>query len=78
MGASPHHSLALQRAAQGLPRGWQAGMTPDGRMYYINHMDKTTTWEKPRVQERLITPVALRAAQSVPVEQVSGERTSRQ
>ena len=81
VGASPQLSLALQRAAQGLPQHWQAGMTPDGRMYYINHVDKTTTWEKPRLQERHIAPVpAARAAQpATPMEQVgkhTGERTN--
>ncbi|CAI8004124.1 E3 ubiquitin-protein ligase NEDD4-like [Geodia barretti] len=71
MGASPHHSLAIQRAAHGLPQGWQAGMTSDGRVYYINHIHKTTTWEKPRLQERHIVPVATRTAQPVAVEQDS-------
>ena len=44
-------------------------MTPDGRIYYIDHNTYTTTWEKPRVQER--RPIlAERGANIGPVEQV--------
>jgi E3 ubiquitin-protein ligase NEDD4 len=42
-------------------------MTPDGRIYYINHLSHTTTWEKPRLQERVVPQT--RAARVVPVEQ---------
>ena len=42
-------------------------MTPSGRIYYINHLTQTTTWEKPRYVEQKATP----AAGTDPVEQVS-------
>ena len=45
------HSSAEQREAegpsQGLPVGWEAARTPDGREYFINHSNKTTSWTRP-------------------------------
>ena len=71
VGVSAQHSLAIQRAAHGLPEGWQAGVTPDGRMYYMNHLDRTTTWEKPRLHERpAARAAASRPSPLSPVEQV--------
>ena len=31
-----------------LPRGWEEKVMEDGKFYYINHHNKTTTWEDPR------------------------------
>ncbi len=31
-------------------------MSPDGRIYYIDHNTHSTTWEKPRVLERRPVP----------------------
>uniref|UniRef100_A0A1I8FKZ3 HECT-type E3 ubiquitin transferase n=1 Tax=Macrostomum lignano TaxID=282301 RepID=A0A1I8FKZ3_9PLAT len=31
-----------------LPTGWQAAVAPNGRKFFINHNDKTTTWRDPR------------------------------
>ncbi|XP_042242160.1 E3 ubiquitin-protein ligase SMURF1-like isoform X5 [Homarus americanus] len=30
-----------------LPDGWEERRTPTGRLYYVNHHDRTTTWERP-------------------------------
>ncbi|KAF5973927.1 atrophin-1 interacting protein 2 WW domain-containing protein [Fusarium bulbicola] len=30
-----------------LPKGWESRLTPDGQIYYVNHMDQTTSWTKP-------------------------------
>jgi hypothetical protein len=30
-----------------LPPGWSQKTTPDGKIYYINHISNTTTWERP-------------------------------
>ncbi|OXA62079.1 E3 ubiquitin-protein ligase Su(dx) [Folsomia candida] len=32
-----------------LPDGWERRVRPDGRTYWINHVNKTTQWEDPRV-----------------------------
>ena len=44
-------------------------MTREGKIYYMNHISKTTTWEKPRLQEKRPQPVPT-AVQPTPVEQV--------
>ena len=45
-------------------------MTPDGRIYYIDHNSQRTTWEKPRYLERQPTAEE-RGANVGPTEQVS-------
>lgn len=35
-------------AAEGLPSGWTMQVAPNGRVFYINHVDKKTTWVDPR------------------------------
>jgi hypothetical protein len=37
--------LLLSKA---LPQGWEQGVTPEGEVYFINHVSKTTTWFDPR------------------------------
>nr|XP_009859006.1 transcriptional coactivator YAP1 isoform X1 [Ciona intestinalis] len=32
-----------------LPHGWSAAKTADGQQYYMNHNDRSTTWEDPRI-----------------------------
>ncbi|XP_064087862.1 E3 ubiquitin-protein ligase SMURF1-like isoform X1 [Macrobrachium nipponense] len=32
-----------------LPEGWEERRTQNGRLYYVNHHDRTTTWERPTV-----------------------------
>lgn len=33
---------------QELPEGWEEGVTKDGRVYFVDHNTKTTTWTDPR------------------------------
>lgn len=30
-----------------LPQGWEQKITPDGRTYFVNHINKTTQWHRP-------------------------------
>ncbi|KAM9800707.1 itchy E3 ubiquitin protein ligase a isoform X1 [Syngnathus typhle] len=30
-----------------LPQGWEQRMTQNGRMYFVDHIEKRTTWERP-------------------------------
>ncbi|OCT82378.1 NEDD4-like E3 ubiquitin-protein ligase WWP2 isoform X1 [Xenopus laevis] len=44
------HSLrpsALTPTAEGLPPGWEQRELSNGRVYYVDHNTKSTTWEKP-------------------------------
>lgn len=33
-----------------LPAGWERRQQPEGRVYYVNHKNRTTQWEDPRTQ----------------------------
>lgn len=35
-----------------LPMGWEEARTINGEVYYINHNNKTTCWEDPRISNR--------------------------
>lgn len=40
-------SLGNLRCANDLPEGWEERRTSSGRVYYVNHVTKTTQWERP-------------------------------
>ena len=33
-----------------LPPGWESRVSPNGRIYYVDHNTRTTTWERPSVE----------------------------
>lgn len=33
-----------------LPSGWERRVQPEGRVYFVNHKNRTTQWEDPRTQ----------------------------
>lgn len=37
------------KASVPLPKGWEEAKTPTGDVYYINHNNRTTTWDDPRL-----------------------------
>ncbi|KAI4464488.1 hect domain ubiquitin-protein ligase [Holotrichia oblita] len=38
-----------------LPTGWERRVLPEGRVYYVNHKNRTTQWEDPRTQGQEVT-----------------------
>jgi len=38
-----------QVLSRALPQGWEQGVTPEGEVYFINHVTKTTSWFDPRI-----------------------------
>lgn len=40
----------LEQRQSPLPEGWEDRRTPDGRVYYVNHVLKTTQWSRPTQQ----------------------------
>lgn len=36
-------------AADALPNGWEERLDANGRTYYVNHVARTTQWERPTV-----------------------------
>uniref|UniRef100_A0A665UBX1 WW domain-containing protein n=1 Tax=Echeneis naucrates TaxID=173247 RepID=A0A665UBX1_ECHNA len=47
--AAPTHAHSLSP----LPEGWEQAVTADGEVYYIDHINKTTTWVDPRLGSTL-------------------------
>ncbi|XP_066598927.1 E3 ubiquitin-protein ligase Su(dx) [Prorops nasuta] len=49
--AGPSSSTVDDDDALGpLPAGWERRKQPEGRVYYVNHKNRTTQWEDPRTQ----------------------------
>lgn len=44
-GPDEEETTSEPRAA--LPEGWEERKTPDGRVYYVNHVTRTTQWSRP-------------------------------
>lgn len=42
-----------------LPEGWDQATTPEGEVYFINHIDRTTSWLDPRIPAHLQRPLLL-------------------
>nr|XP_020454164.1 transcriptional coactivator YAP1-like isoform X2 [Monopterus albus] len=42
-----------------LPHGWEMAKTPTGQRYFLNHLDKTTTWHDPRLSQLQSAPAQL-------------------
>lgn len=36
-----------------LPKGWDVGRDFDGKIYYIDHNNKKTTWRDPRIYKNI-------------------------
>ena len=43
------HNLAQVQVHVPLPEGWEERVHEDGRIFYIDHKTKQTTWEDPRI-----------------------------
>ncbi|XP_048887444.1 E3 ubiquitin-protein ligase NEDD4a isoform X2 [Brienomyrus brachyistius] len=49
--AEEHPALTmLLPTSAGLPPGWEEKMDSKGRVYYVNHNSRTTTWTRPLIQ----------------------------
>ncbi|XP_031335557.1 transcriptional coactivator YAP1 isoform X2 [Photinus pyralis] len=63
-----------------LPPGWEQARTPEGQVYYLNHLTRTTTWEDPR--KTLVTQAAVQQHQSaeqlLPAHQVAQSQSPTQ
>ncbi|XP_035904272.1 E3 ubiquitin-protein ligase Nedd-4 isoform X4 [Anopheles stephensi] len=45
----PYAQLPSLPAPDPLPPGWELRQDPVGRMYYVNHIARTTQWERPTI-----------------------------
>eukprot|EP00752_Nemacystus_decipiens_P010781 g9590.t1 len=51
----PATNSSEEQRGQPLPPGWSQAVTPDGEIYYENHIDQTTSWKPP-----VVTPAYIR------------------
>ncbi|XP_075213345.1 WW domain containing E3 ubiquitin protein ligase suppressor of deltex [Lycorma delicatula] len=48
--AAANTSADEEDALGPLPSGWEKRVQPEGRVYFVNHKNRTTQWEDPRTQ----------------------------
>ncbi|XP_047515956.1 E3 ubiquitin-protein ligase Su(dx) [Pieris napi] len=53
--ATASTSQASEDGLGALPAGWERRVQPDGRVYFVNHKNRTTQWEDPRTQGQEIS-----------------------
>lgn len=46
-GPDDDEMIVEQRNSSSLPEGWEERKTADGRVYFVNHVTKTTQWSRP-------------------------------
>ena len=51
--SAPVTTTTEEDALGPLPDGWEKRVEPNGRVYYVNHKNRTTQWEDPRTQGQL-------------------------
>lgn len=47
------HSMEEQEQVSDLPSGWEARVTDDGRILYLNHATQSTQWHHPSLSDRI-------------------------
>lgn len=61
------HVRSIERWHSGwLPLGWQRRLSPKGRVCFLDHNTRTTTWRDPRERPRQHLDQLQRATQSIP------------
>ena len=58
VGELPQHfpPSPVNPTGQGLPPGWASAYNPDGRIFYLNHITKTSSWDKPESIPKPLPP----------------------
>uniref|UniRef100_A0A8C3Y1V8 WW domain containing transcription regulator 1 n=1 Tax=Catharus ustulatus TaxID=91951 RepID=A0A8C3Y1V8_CATUS len=64
--AAPQHGHLRQRSCdvtdeRPLPPGWEMALTQTGQRYFLNHIEKITTWQDPRKPMTTSTPAPQRS-----------------
>ncbi|KAK3108116.1 hypothetical protein FSP39_001521 [Pinctada imbricata] len=47
-----YHKVDPTPGDQPLPPGWEARIDSHGRIFYIDHINRTTTWQKPQIGQK--------------------------
>ncbi|XP_056005962.1 transcriptional coactivator YAP1-A-like isoform X3 [Ostrea edulis] len=73
---SPNVSLQNLGPLPPLPPGWEQASTAEGDIYFINHVERTTSWYDPRIPEQL-QQLRLSTSQPQGVQQVQQRQMQR-
>lgn len=46
---APQNVYGSTSGVEPLPQGWEERQDANGRTYYVNHIARTTQWERPSV-----------------------------
>jgi len=80
--ATLHLALRLAAVVEPLPSGWEQRTTPDGKIYYVDHATRTTSWNDPRKMQPSPTvsqaPVSISTANSSPLLSQTSQSSMRQ
>lgn len=56
-----------------LPDGWEQATTPEGEVYFINHVERTTSWFDPRIPMHLQKAAIIARQQQQGVQMLDGQ-----
>lgn len=59
-GSKSSSKPSLKMGKDKLPDGWAQKVAPNGRVFFINHKEKTTTWVDPRTDKETPVPTGAR------------------
>lgn len=48
--------FAMLKQTDALPEGWEERKTNNGRVYYVNHVTKSTQWDRPQTNANNLPP----------------------
>jgi hypothetical protein len=57
------HYFAMPRASL-LPAGWSTAVTKDGRVFFVNHVDRSTSWRHPITGAKWRSPAPFKSSSS--------------
>ncbi|XP_041366585.1 E3 ubiquitin-protein ligase HECW2-like isoform X2 [Gigantopelta aegis] len=49
-----YHRVEQPPGEEPLPRGWEARVDSHGRIFYIDHNNRTTTWQRPQMGQSIV------------------------
>lgn len=52
LASQEQNQIVQSNTSSGLPPGWEQRITPEGRIYFVDHETRTTTWNDPRLQPK--------------------------
>lgn len=67
---------AAPASGEALPEGWEERKTSNGRVYFVNHVTKSTQWDRPTAPANQSQPTAQKPPQQHQLQQQSTQSPS--